>query len=119
MLLTVEQWGGTRVGERMSGRANYRIVAAGPDGVIWAPEDRSGGDEIAAIIDRIHRERVQRRHRQRIDFSDLAAEEHLRHLPRLSMRPDEFLDAKTRRGVYVACRKVHTIDKARAREAGL
>jgi hypothetical protein len=88
-------------------------------GAIWVPEDRSAGDEIAGIIDRMRRERQQRRSRSTIGFSDRAAEDFLENLRIGGMRPDEYLHALCRHGVYVACRKVDTIHRALAREAGL
>lgn len=104
----------------------HRIIGVSADGaVIWAPEDRSTGDEIAAIIDRISQERHRRSTRGGIMYPSagdpaLAAEEIvLRRRWTGALRPDEFLDCLGRRGLYVACRKVRTVDLDQARQAGL
>lgn len=98
---------------------SHRLIGFSGSEPIWVPDDRASAESVAEVIDRIYRERRERRVRAVIPYPELRAAEDL--LPMLgdAMTPDEHLDAINRRSVYVACRRVQTVDQEQARRAGL
>jgi hypothetical protein len=98
-----------------------RLVGFSGSDPIWIPEDRTDGEDVAAVIDRIYRERRERRVRAVIPYGEpLAIEDMIPiRLAGDAMRVDEYLDALNRRGVYVACRKIQTLDQGVVERAGL